>query len=296
MRSIAITLILAVATSSARGQPPANPFARENLVAWCIVPFDAKKRGPEERVAMLKELGFRRYAYDWRDEHLPTFDRELTLLKKHGIALEAVWFPANTTGPARTILDLLKKHEIKTQLWVMLTDPAPGKPQVDKVAAAVKILDPVVKEAAKISCKVGLYNHGSWFGEPENQMAIIDALAAPNVGIVYNLHHGHDHLDRFPALLKKMSPHLYAINLNGMVRGGDRIGKKILCIGEGDRDLDLSLLETIRDSGYRGPIGILGHTQHDVELRLRDNLDGLEWLSLSKTSVAVVRPQYRTAK
>jgi len=29
-------------------------LARENLVAWCIVPFDAKKRGPEDRVAMLK--------------------------------------------------------------------------------------------------------------------------------------------------------------------------------------------------------------------------------------------------
>src|SRR5262245_59245051 len=33
-------------------------FARENLVAWCIVPFDSKKRGPEERAAMLKKLGF----------------------------------------------------------------------------------------------------------------------------------------------------------------------------------------------------------------------------------------------
>ena len=26
-----------------------NLFARENLVAWCIVPFDAQKRGPAER-------------------------------------------------------------------------------------------------------------------------------------------------------------------------------------------------------------------------------------------------------
>src|SRR5262249_27037481 len=48
-------------------------FGRPNLVAWCIVPFDAKKRGPEERAAMLERLGFRRFAYDWRAEHLPTF-------------------------------------------------------------------------------------------------------------------------------------------------------------------------------------------------------------------------------
>ena len=31
-------------------------FDRDNLVAWCIVPFDAKKRGPEARVEMLKNL------------------------------------------------------------------------------------------------------------------------------------------------------------------------------------------------------------------------------------------------
>ena len=43
---------------------------RDNLMAWCIVPFDAKKRGPEERAAMLKELGLSRLAYDWRDEHV----------------------------------------------------------------------------------------------------------------------------------------------------------------------------------------------------------------------------------
>ncbi len=39
-------------------------FARSNLVAWCIVPFDSQKRGPEERAAMLERLGLRRLAYD----------------------------------------------------------------------------------------------------------------------------------------------------------------------------------------------------------------------------------------
>src|ERR1051326_4081917 len=62
-------------------------FARDNLVAWCIVPFDSKKRGPVERVEMLKRLGFRRYAYDWRAEHLPTFDTEVAELQKHKIEL-----------------------------------------------------------------------------------------------------------------------------------------------------------------------------------------------------------------
>jgi hypothetical protein len=36
-----------------RAAPAEALFAKSNLVAWCIVPFDAKKRGPEERAHML---------------------------------------------------------------------------------------------------------------------------------------------------------------------------------------------------------------------------------------------------
>src|SRR5437899_2972158 len=49
-------------------------YGRDNLVAWCVVPFDARQRGPEERAAMLERLGFHHYAYVWRTKHLPTFD------------------------------------------------------------------------------------------------------------------------------------------------------------------------------------------------------------------------------
>ncbi len=271
-----------------------TPFARANLVAWCIVPFDGKKRGPEERAAMLARLGFKRFAYDWRAEHLPTLDRELAALKKHGIQLDAFWFPANLGQEARTILATLKRHEIKTQLWITMGDPAPkAKTQEERIEAAGRILRPIAEEAAKIGCSVGLYNHGGWFGEPENQIAILAHLKLKNVGIVYNLHHGHDHLERFPALLKTMQPHLFALNLNGMVKNGDRVGKKILPLGQGD--LDLGLLKTIRASGYRGPIGILGHTQDDAEARLLDNLDGLDWLLPQLDGKAAgPRPKLRT--
>jgi sugar phosphate isomerase/epimerase len=252
-------------------------FERNNLVAWCIVPFDARKRGPEERAVMLRRLGFKRFVYDWRDEHVPSFDAEMDALKRHDIELMGFWFPAALNQNARVILDLLKRHQIRTQLWVTMQDPAPKtQDPAEKVAAAVRILQPIADEAAMIGCTVGLYNHGGWFGEPENEIAILGRLDRPNVGLVYNLHHGHDHLDRFPALLAKMKPYLLALNLNGMVKDGEKTGKKILPLGQGDQDL--SLLRTIRDSGYRGPIGIIGHTQDDAEERLQDNLDGLDWL------------------
>src|SRR5262245_2720185 len=283
----------ALAQTSA-GKGASDLFARDNLVAWCIVPFDSKKRGPVERVAMLQRLGFRRYAYDWRAEHLPTFDTEVAELQKHKIELTAVWFPGlNDEG--RQLLDVIQKHAVKTQLWVT----GGGEPtktreeQQQRVAAEAARIRPIAEAAAKIGSTVGLYNNGGWFGEPENQLAILAELNLPNVGLVYNQHHGHSQIERFPKLLKEMLPHLYALNLNGMVPDGERLGSKILPLGAGT--LDLGLLKTIRDSGYRGPIGILGHTDDDAELRLLDNLDGLEWLKAQVDGKpAGKKPNYRT--
>ncbi len=280
----ALVLFLCGAGLSALAVTPAaaaaaddDVFATNNLVAWCIVPFDAKKRGPEERAQMLDRLGLKRLAYDWRDEHIATFDQEVETMQRHGIEVTAWWFPGGLNDTARKILDCLERHQVKAQLWITMGDPAPQAPQAGKVQAAAAAVRPVAEAAAKIGCSVALYNHGGWFGEPENQVAIVEQLQMPNVGIVYNFHHGHGHLARFPELLRKMQPHLLAINLNGMVTDGDKLGKKILTLGEGDQDL--TLLKTIRDSGWRGPVGILDHRpETDSEETLRANLAGLQRL------------------
>jgi putative heme-binding domain-containing protein len=270
---------MAAAEEPAKAPPKETKlFEQKNLMAWCIVPFDSKKRGPEERAAMLEKLGFSKFAYDYRAEHIPTFDDEVEALTKHRVELSAWWFPTELNAEARGILDVLKRHKIKAQLWVTGGGETPKseREQRFQIAREAHRIRPIAEEAAKIGCSVGLYNHGGWFGEPENQLAIIKELKLPNVGIVYNQHHGHDHLDRFPELLKKMLPHLYVLNLNGMMPSGEQRGQKILPLGQGE--LDLKLLKIIAESGYQGPIGILGHTQDDAEQRLQDNLDGLAWL------------------
>src|SRR5437763_900621 len=93
----AFTLLILVGLGSlGPGDGAANNlFRRDNLVAWCIVPFDAKKRGPEDRAAMLEEFGFKHFAYDWRAEHISFFDAEVEALKRHHVALDAFWFPAS---------------------------------------------------------------------------------------------------------------------------------------------------------------------------------------------------------
>jgi sugar phosphate isomerase/epimerase len=256
------------------GEADKGIFAEKNLVAWCIVPFDAKKRGPEERAVMLEKLGIRKLAYDWRDEHIPTFDAECEAMKRHGITIEAWWFPAGLNPTARKILEVLGRHKVPAQLWISMGDPAPNGSPDEKVKAAAVAIRPIAEEAAKIGSKVALYNHGGWFGEPENQVAIIKRLGLPNVGIVYNFHHGHSHIERFPELFKTMQPHLLAINLNGMVKNGDTTGKKILPIGQGDQEL--AMMKVILQGGWRGPVGILDHRpETDSEPTLRENLEGL---------------------
>lgn len=267
-----LVLVSLVAAAAPQHAPPkGGVFARDNLVAWCIVPFDAKQRGPKERAEMLAGLGIKRVAYDWRDHHVPQWDEELDQYKKHGIELVGFWAPSRH----EQILELLKRHGIKSQLWVMGAEPK-GDTQAERVEASAASIAPVAKLAAKYGCTVGLYNHGGWFGQPENQVAIIQRLRSDgvdNVGMVYNLHHGHEHVARFPELMKLMKPHLMCLTVNGMRQGG----AKILPVGEGDDDR--ALLEAIRDSGYSGPIAILNHREEvDAEVGLRRNMDGLKKL------------------
>lgn len=258
-------------------------LAKDNLVAWCIVPFDAKQRGPEERAAMLERLGIKRVAYDWREEHVPQFDEELEAYKKHGIALHAFWTPVNTAKPLEEphwplILDLAKRHDVRPELWVMLNDAlVTSLPEEERAVRAAEILAPAARAAAEQGCKLGLYNHGGWFGEPDHQIAIIAAMKAlgvDNVGIVYNFHHGHEHMADFPALANRMAPYLLTVNVNGMRAGGP----KIVSFGDGDDGgaAERRMLESLAAAGYSGPIGILGHREErDVEECLREALDGI---------------------
>ncbi len=247
----AALLVILLAHAATAGER--DVFDRENLVAWCIVPFDAAHRGPEERATMLERLGFEQLAYDWRAEHVAQFDEEVQAMQRHHVRISAWWMAGpelNETN--RRILDVVRRHGLKLQFWVLVPDPPGDAAQNDKVRMAAAAVRPLAGEAARLGCQVGLYNHGGWFGEPENQLAILDELKLANVGMVYNLHHGHAHLDRFADVLNAIKPRLLALNLNGMAPQGDQIGKKILPIGAGQRDLEL--LRTIRASGYAGPI------------------------------------------
>jgi azurin len=269
--------------------PAADLFDKSNLAAWCIVPFDAAKRSPEARAEMVANMGIKKIAYDWRQEHVAEFEREILAYQKHGIEFFAFW------GAHDEAFRLFEKYKLHPQLWIMMRGT--GDTQEAQVKSAAEGLLPIIAKAKAIDSQVGIYNHGGWGGEPENMVAVCDYLkknhGTDNIGIVYNLHHGHSHLDRLPKAIEAMKPHLLCLNLNGMDIAGDTKGRKILPLGVGTQDV--KVLRQIRASGYSGPIGILNHTNEDAEGRLLDNLDGLKWiLPQLDDAKPAEKPKYRT--
>ncbi|MFT4547411.1 MAG: sugar phosphate isomerase/epimerase [Pseudoalteromonas tetraodonis] len=264
--SLSIIAVSAISPWASAGDLPDN-LEKKNLVAWCIVPLDAKKRGPAERAVMLKELGIGRCAYDWRKENVEEFEEEILEYKKHDIEYFAFW------GSHEKAFELFKKYDVHPQIWQTAPGPKEGT-QDQKVAAAADTIEALAKRTKELGSKLGLYNHGGWGGEPENLVGVCKELherGHEHVGIVYNWHHGHAEIKGWKESLKMMKPYLLCLNLNGM---NDDAEPKILALGEGKHEK--WMLNIVIESGYEGPIGILDHQRElDSEKALKANLDGL---------------------
>ena len=290
-------------------QIPAGLWARDNLVAWCAVPFDSRARAPEERALMLERLGFRSFAYDWREKDVPTFDREIEALRRHGVNLLAWWFPFDAGDPgARNTLELFRRHNAHPQLWValpgkevampsnaegmspderhqlsirLMRQSLPGNPQEQdlRVRRDGERISALVKLAAPYGCRVELYNHNGWFGMMDNEVAIIEYLkgtGVTGVGIVYNFSHARDELQDdtadFPAVWEKIRRHVVAVNITGTAMDGN-----LIYPSQGDRELQM--MRTIQASGWKGPIGLIAEKGGDAEVTLRNYQVGLGWLA-----------------
>lgn len=271
-------------------------FARENLVAWCIVPYDSRQRGPRERAAMLAELGLRRLGWDWRPAHVAELDGELDALAEHGIELTAIWLPAflpdhdgglgRLDADVERILDTLRDRGVTTQLWTSTElgppgtfAPLPAEAHRRMVQRTAAHLGPLAERANMDGHTIALYNHLGWAGEPANLLEVLGVLLERGLrrsGLVYQQHHGHAHRERFAELLDLMRDQLLALGINGMLPGTDGRDGKVYPYGRGPRDVALARI--IATSGWCGPVSILGHTMDDVADRLRDNLEGLEWV------------------
>lgn len=257
-------------------------FDMNNYYAWSIIPYDSVERSPQQRIEMLKELGFTKYAYDWRDKHLRALPSEIEIARENNIEIMAVWLWIDAlTDSANGLRDMneklfsiLEQSELKTKIWIGF-DPNFFENLSDEEAVkkGSKIIGWLSDRAEKLGCTVALYTDGAWFGNPLNQIKIIKTLPNKDIGIVYSFHHAHHQLEEYPNFIKEIMPYLVAVNLNGMRDEGP----EILPIGQGN--LEGAMLEVLEQNKYKGSYGILCHMEtEDAKVVLQNNLIGLKEL------------------
>ncbi len=275
-KSILLFLVFILIYSCSNQKEQFNKMS--NIYPWCIVAFDSLERSPVDRIMMLKELDFTKYAYDWRDKHLDEMETEINLARENEIEIISVWLwlnakrdSLNNLSPSNErIFKILKNTKLKTTLWVSFNNNFfEDLSQEESMSRAIEMIKFIKIKADEIGCKIALYNHHGWFGDPYNQVEIIKLLPDDSLSIVYNFHHAHEHLDEFPQIIKKIKPYLSSVNLNGMRKEGP----KVLPIGEGDYEMEM--IKLLMDEGFNGPWGILGHIENeDVKKVLGRNIEG----------------------
>ncbi|WP_075591187.1 sugar phosphate isomerase/epimerase family protein [Labilibacter marinus] len=255
---------------------------KQEVMPWCIVTFDSLQRSPAARIDMLKEMGFTNYGYEGQGKYLDDMLEEFQLAHENSIEISSVFLWLNAKRDSmgklspsnKRMFDILSQVEQKPCIWLSFSNNYfKGLSQEQSLNLAVEFIQFIKTKAAKIGCKVALYNHHGWFGNPYNQLEIIEKLANDSLKMVYNFHHAHSYIDEFPEIVKKIKPHLSHVNINGMKNDGH----EILTVGEGDDEYDM--MKVLLEEGYTGSWGILGHMEHeDVQKVLERNIVGFNKL------------------
>lgn len=264
-------------------QEQADAIEVKEVSPWCILGFDSLDRTPQERITMLNEMGLSKYGFNKGKGDLTTMKEEFQLAKENDIEITSLFLWLNAKrdsigklSPAnQELLSNLKEIAYKPTIWVSFSDNFfKEKNQEQSIALSMDMIKFIKAEADELGCKLALYNHRGWFGNPHHQLEILKRLNDESITMVYNFHHSHEYVDEFPEIVKKMKPYLSYVNLNGVKKEGP----EILPIGSGDYEYDM--IKNLLDEGYNGPWGILGHIKtDDVEKVLNRNIEGLKMVN-----------------
>jgi len=257
-------------------------FKVEALSPWCIRGFDSLDRSPEQRIAMLRQMGFTKYGYNKGKGQVDEMKEEFKRAKENNIEIVSIFLWLNKERDSigklspsnQELLKNLGETTNKPTIWVSFSNNFFEDLNQDQaVEFSIEMLKFIKINADEVGCKLAIYNHRGWFGNPHNQLEILEKLNYKDLTMVYNFHHAHEFVDEFQTIAKKIKPYLSYVNLNGVKKGGP----EILAIGQGDHELEM--IKILINEGYYGPWGILGHVKtEDVQKVLKRNLDGLNLL------------------
>lgn len=250
---------------------------------WCILGFDSLDRTPEQRIALLQELELTKYGFNRGKGDLSEMVKEFKLASENNIEITSVFLWLNAKRDSlghlslgnQELLNNLNLVEQKPAIWLSFSNNFfENLNQDESIKFSVEMIKFVKTKADKLGCELALYNHHGWFGNPYNQVEILEALKDESITLVYNFHHAQDYVDEFQDIVKTIKPYLSFVNLSGVKKEDPQI----LTIGQGDHEFEM--IKNLKEEGFHGPWGILGHIKtEDVKQVLVRNIEGLKLLN-----------------
>ena len=243
----------APATAPAAWAPP--------LYGFCMEIPDAKKRSLPEQAQMLRELGFAGAGYPlWLDENL---EKNLQTLDAAGLKVFLLYASVNVNPQEPPfdprLPDAIRKLKGRpVTVCVLLRGFKPGDPQGE--ATAVKILRQLGDVAAEVGLRISIYHHVSdWTESLLYALQVVRKADHPQVGVNFNLCHWLkvDGDKDYRPVLRQNADKLFVVTINGAQLGSSTWTDGLIQpLDRGDFD-NRQLLATLREIGYRGPIGLM---------------------------------------
>jgi len=273
----------------------------EQLIPWESALKDTQKRTPTERAKMLKELGFRHYAYllsadphSKRDDTNMTHydaEAEIKAMLAEDIRISAWMFWINQDDADKnplliSTLELFKKYQITPTIWIThsferKTRPHPKneEEQNQRIISEAKRIQRVANLAKSYGCDVGIYTLRKWLGVAANQIAVQRKLrewGVDNVGVVYNFSHSRsikqpyvmNDPENFDSVWRALKPYVIHVNLVSLSKKGRN---SYLSRGYYEQ----SMIQTIVESDWKGSVGLLTYAKGDSKTILESSLKGL---------------------
>jgi sugar phosphate isomerase/epimerase len=254
-------------------------------------PYPQGALTPAQQFDLLKELGYAGIA--WTEESPERVGSAANEAEERGLRMFTIYCGAtvNPTGTLTSsgsldgVMDALRGHD--TLIWLHLGGKGPPIGTIGPDAPVIGSLRKIADRGGRNALKVAIYPHiGDWTERFEDALRVARLVDRPNFGVTFNLCHALASGDeeRIPALLKAAGPTLFAVTINGADTGvqGPQWNRLIQTLDRGSYDVG-NVLRTLKQSGYRGPIGLQGY---GLSGDLRDNLARSigAWRKLSQTA------------